>query len=32
MEFSYKKLRKNKSFEKRIEITCTMNGAKCEFT
>ncbi len=31
MEFSYKKLRRDEQFEKRIEITCAMNSAKCEF-
>lgn len=31
MDFTYKKLVKDKSFEKRIEITCAMNSAKCEF-
>jgi len=31
MEFSYKNLRKDESFEKRIQITCNINKAKCEF-
>lgn len=31
MNFTYKKLRKDEQFEKRIEITCAMHSAKCEF-
>lgn len=31
MNFNYKNLRKDNNFEKRIEITCNMNNAKCEF-
>lgn len=31
MNFKAKNLIKDESFEKRIEITCAMNGAKCEF-
>lgn len=31
MGFSYKKLRRDEQFEKRLEITCAMNSAKCEF-
>lgn len=32
MNFTYKKLNKDLKFEKRLEITCSMNSAKCEFT
>lgn len=31
MNFMVKNLIKDESFEKRIEITCAMNNAKCEF-
>lgn len=31
MNFNYKNLKKDVNFEKRIEITCNMNNAKCEF-
>lgn len=31
MNFKAKNLIKDESFEKRIEITCAMNSAKCEF-
>ena len=31
MDFKVKSLIKDGSFEKRIEITCAMNSAKCEF-
>lgn len=31
MDFKVKNLIKDESFEKRIEITCSMNSAKCEF-
>lgn len=31
MDFTYKKLIKDEQFEKRIEITCAMHSAKCEF-
>ena len=31
MDFKVKNLVKDESFEKRIEITCAMNSAKCEF-
>ncbi|MFV0275205.1 MAG: hypothetical protein ACK5HL_03075 [Bacilli bacterium] len=31
IEFAYKNLVKDESFEKRIKITCPMSSAKCEF-
>lgn len=31
MNFKAKNLIKDENFEKRIEITCAMNSAKCEF-
>lgn len=31
MDFTYEKLEKDESFEKRIEITCAMHSAKCKF-
>lgn len=31
MDFTYENLVKDDKFEKRIQITCAMNMAKCEF-